>query len=71
MSERREVATKPSSAAPSPAMKREFFQASKYSLIVGVMITIEVSASDGVGSNSCASSSRLFACAANSSSVAL
>ena len=42
-------------------MKREFFQASKYSLMVGVMTTIEVSASDGVGSNSCASSSRLFA----------
>ena len=52
-------------------MKREFFQASKYSLIVGVMTTIEVSASDGVGSNSCASSSRLFAWRSNSSSVAL
>ena len=71
MSESREVATKPSSSAPSPAMKREFFHASKYSLIVGVMITIEVSASDGVGSNSCASSSSSFACLSNSSSVAL
>jgi hypothetical protein len=35
------------------------------------MITIEVSASDGVGSNSWASASRLFAWRANSSSVAL
>ena len=71
MSESREVATKPSSEAPSPAMKREFFQALKYSLIVGVMITIEVRASEEVGSNSCASSSRLLAWAANSSRVAL
>ncbi len=52
-------------------MKREFFQASKYSLIVGVMITIEVIASDGVGSNPCASSFSSFACLSNSSSVAL
>ena len=53
MSESREVATKPCSSASSPAMKREFFHASKYSLIVGVMIVIAVKASDGVGSNAC------------------
>ena len=52
MSDRREAATKPCSVAFSPAMKREFFQASKYSLIVGVITVIAVNASDGVGSNS-------------------
>src|SRR5918994_607952 len=36
MSLRREVATKPFSSALSPAMKREFFHAPKYSDIVGV-----------------------------------
>ena len=52
MSESREAATKPSSVASSPAMNREFFHASKYSLIVGVITVIAVSASDSVGSNS-------------------
>ena len=42
MSERREVATKPFSSASPPAMKREFFQASKYSDIVGVITTTAV-----------------------------
>ena len=58
MSESREAATKPSSVASSPATKREFFHASKYSLIVGVITVIAVSASDGVGSNAWASASR-------------
>ena len=40
MSESREVATKPCSSAPSPATKAEFFHASKYSLIVGVITTM-------------------------------
>ncbi len=70
MSERREVATKPCSSASSPAMKREFFHASKYSLIVGVMIVIAVSASDGVGSKAAASACSASACRWNSRSVA-
>ena len=70
MSERREVATKPSSVAFSPAMKREFFHASKYSLIVGVITVIAVKASDGVGSNAWASSSRLCAWLSNSAAAA-
>ena len=56
--------------ASSPAMKREFFHASKYSLIVGVITVIAVSASDGVGSNSCASASRLSASSSNFSTIA-
>ena len=51
MSDRREVATKPFSSASLPAMKREFFQASKYSDIVGVITTTAVNASSSVGSH--------------------
>ena len=50
----------PSRVAFSPAMKREFFQASKYSDIVGVMTTSAVSASCSVGSHSCAEASSSF-----------
>ena len=43
------MATKPFSSALSPAMKREFFHASKYSDIVGVITTTAVNASSSVG----------------------
>ena len=49
MSCRREAATNAFSVALSPATKREFFHASKYSDIVGVMTTRAVSASCVVG----------------------
>ena len=49
MSSRREAATNAFSSASSPATKREFFHASKYSDIVGVMTTSAVNASCGVG----------------------
>ena len=49
MSCRREAATNAFSFALSPAMKREFFHASKYSDIVGVITTSAVNASCGVG----------------------
>ena len=54
MSCRREATTNAFSVALSPATKREFFQASKYSDIVGVITTSAVNASCGVGSHSCA-----------------
>ena len=50
MSCRREAATKAFSVALAPAMKREFFHASKYSDIVGVITTSAVIASCSVGS---------------------
>ena len=43
------MATKPFSSALPPAMKREFFHASKYSDIVGVITTTAVKASSSVG----------------------
>ena len=49
MSCRREAPTNDFSVALSPAMKREFFHASKYSDIVGVITTSAVSASCSVG----------------------
>ena len=49
MSCRREAATNAFSVALSPATKREFFHASKYSDIVGVITTSAVNASCGVG----------------------
>ena len=49
MSCRREAATNAFSFALSPATKREFFHASKYSDIVGVITTSAVNASCGVG----------------------
>ena len=49
MSCRRLAATNAFSVALSPATKREFFHASKYSDMVGVMTTIAVNASCGVG----------------------
>ena len=61
MSCRREAATKAFSLAASPAMKREFFQAPKYSDIVGVITTSEVSASAGVGFQSRAAASSSLA----------
>ena len=61
MSLRREVATKPFSSALSPAMKREFFHAPKYSDIVGVITTTAVKASSSVGSHFLADSSSSFA----------
>ena len=60
MSCSREAATKACSAAPSPATNLEFFQASKYSLIVGVITVRAVNASEGVGSNSWASASKVL-----------
>ena len=70
MSESRELATNAGSVAFSPATKRVFFHVSKYSLIVGVMIVSAVNASDGVGSNACASASSDRACSSNSRSAA-
>ena len=61
MSLRREVATKPFSSALSPAMKREFFQAPKYSDIVGVITTTAVKASSSVGSHFLADASSSLA----------
>ena len=49
MSCRREATTNAFSCALSPAMKREFFHASKYSDIVGVITTSAVNASCVVG----------------------
>src|SRR5919198_1038982 len=49
MSCRREAATKTFSFDLPPDTKREFFQASKYSDIVGVMTTSAVNASCAVG----------------------
>ena len=49
MSCRREATTNAFSFALSPATKREFFHASKYSDIVGVMTTSAVKASCSVG----------------------
>ena len=57
MSCRREAATNAFSSALSPATKREFFHASKYSDIVGVITTSAVNASCGVGVHSCAAAS--------------
>ena len=61
MSWRREAATKAFSFAWSPATKREFFQASKYSDIVGVITTSAVKASYGVGCHSRAAAPSSFA----------
>ena len=61
MSWRRDATTKAFSVALSPATKREFFHASKYSDIVGVMTTSAVSASLGVGCHSRAAASSSFA----------
>ena len=66
MSLRREVATKPFSSALSPAMKREFFHAPKYSDIVGVITTTAVKASSSVGSHFLAAASSSLAYLANS-----
>jgi hypothetical protein len=49
MSSRRDAPTKPDSVAFEPATKREFFHASKYSDIVGVMTTTAVNTSAGSG----------------------
>ena len=63
MSWSREAATNELSSASAPATKREFFHASKYSDIVGVITTSAVNASCGVGrhSRAAASSSEAFA----------
>jgi hypothetical protein len=61
MSCSREAATNAVSVARSPAMKREFFQASKYSDIVGVITTSAVRASLAVGCHSRAAASSSFA----------
>ena len=66
MSDRREVATKPFSSASLPAMKREFFQASKYSDIVGVITTTAVNASSSVGCHFFAAASSSLAYLTNS-----
>ena len=55
------MATKPFSSASPPAMKREFFQASKYSDIVGVITTTAVNASSSVGCHFLADASSSFA----------
>ncbi len=52
MSCRREAATNAFSSALPPATKREFFHASKYSDIVGVITTSAVNASCSVGAHS-------------------
>ena len=57
MSCSREAATNAFSLALSPATKREFFHASKYSDIVGVITTSAVKASSGVGFHCCAAAS--------------
>jgi hypothetical protein len=57
MSDSRDVATKACSLAWLPATKREFFHASKYSDIVGVMITRAEKASASVGWNSATAAS--------------
>ena len=49
MSSSRDAPTKPDSVAFEPATKREFFQASKYSDIVGVITTTAVKTSDASG----------------------
>ena len=61
MSDRREVATKPFSSALLPATKREFFHASKYSDIVGVITTTAVNASSSVGCHCFAAASSSLA----------
>ncbi len=66
MSCRREAATNELSSDLAPATKREFFQASKYSDIVGVMTTSAVMASCCVGSHSSAEAESSFALAAKS-----
>ena len=66
MSCSRDAATNACSVKSAPATKREFFQLSKYSLIVGTMIVSAVNASEGVAENSAASESRDFACSSNS-----
>ena len=60
------MATKPFSSASSPAMKREFFHAPKYSDIVGVITTTAVNASSSDGSHFLADSSSSFAYLAKS-----
>src|SRR5918997_930535 len=59
MSCSREAATNELSSAASPATKREFFQASKYSDMVGVMTTSAVNASWGVRLHAARRESRL------------
>ena len=54
MSESREVAANACSVAASPETKREFFQLSKYSFIVGIMTTRAVKASASLGSQALA-----------------
>ena len=51
------MATKACSLALPPATKREFFHASKYSDIVGVITTSAENASASVGSNFAAATS--------------
>ena len=70
MSCRREAPTNDFSVALSPATKREFFHASKYSDIVGVITTSAVSASCSVGFHCLADASSSFACLSNSFSAA-
>ena len=60
MSCRRDATTNAFSVAWLPAMKREFFHASKYSDIVGVITTRAVRASCGVGCQSRAAESSSF-----------
>ena len=60
------MATKPFSSALPPAMKREFFQASKYSDIVGVITTTAVYASSSVGCHFLADASSSLAYLAKS-----
>ena len=61
MSCSRDAATNAFSVAFSPAIAREFFHAPKYSDMVGVMTTSEVSASLVVGSHSRAAASSSLA----------
>ena len=66
MSCRREAATNAFSCALAPATKREFFHASKYSDIVGVITTSAVNASCDVGVHSRAAASSSLVVFSNS-----
>ena len=70
MSCSREATTNAFSFEFSPATKREFFQASKYSDIVGTITTSDVKTSSLVGCHFCAAASSARALRSNSRAAA-
>src|SRR5437868_2347670 len=58
MSDRREMTTKSRWVEAAPATKRLFFHDSKYSLMVGIMMTSALKASDSVGVHAAAAVAR-------------